>query len=81
MHVKPNEWYSYLTEKRTSTVTLLINLIIAITLVDVIKNLHTFIFFLYTYRLARQKRPRIPLLTKLDSTADQVFLDRNPTTF
>ena len=54
MHVKPNEWYSYLTEKRTSTVTLLVNLIIAITLVDVIKNLHTFIFFLvYIYNFSK----------------------------
>ena len=52
--VKPNEWYSYLTEKRTSTVALLVNLIIAITLVDVIKNLHTFIFFLaYIYNFSK----------------------------
>ena len=46
VHVEPNEWYSYLTEKRTSTVTLLINPIISITLMGIIKNLHKFVFFL-----------------------------------
>ena len=47
--IKPNEWYSYLTEKRTSTVALLINLIIAITLVGIKRTYIPLYFFLYTY--------------------------------
>jgi hypothetical protein len=35
----------------------------------------------YYYRLDQQKCPRIPLLTKLNSTADQVILNGNLTTF